>query len=163
MKSLNKFFLLLGVCFLFVYCSDDDNEEINVVGCETFLECQDATVWKQIQIVDNEMFTSYFKLNDNIDNPLEIYSYDDKDGCYYYMDMTQADGLFEIMENSKNKLSVRITGDANDKTEWDMTIESGRLKIDIRNYENNVMYESIQVTLERSSIDTDKLALCDDA
>lgn len=143
-------------------CAEDENDGTAMSVCDSFMACQDDTVWKQIQIVDNVMYVSYFKLHDDLSNPLELYTQDIENDCYYYMDMTMADGLFEVIENSQTKFGVRITGDENDVTEWDLSMDDGRLKIDIRNYEDNVMYESFQVLLEKSIVDVNQLVICED-
>lgn len=161
MKSINYLLLLPCFFFLFISCNEDDEEDDIAVVCTTFLECQDGTVWKYVEMRDNEPFNTYFKLRDNLQNPMEVYNHLFQNDCYLFMDMTQADGVFKIIENSKLKLTVRITGDENDMTEWDLLIVNNRLELDIRNYEDDIMYESFQIFLDRSYDDVNQLNLCD--
>lgn len=161
MKKIKFFLSLLLVCGLCLTCADDDKEEINALVCVSFLECQDQSVWKLTEEDGENTYITYFKLNNDLDNPVEVYSQNSGNSCYYYMDMSQADGLYEISENSKAKFSVRISGDENDLTEWDLTIDNNRLKLNIRNFENGQMYESFQMLMEKSSIDVNKFQRCD--
>lgn len=162
MKFFKPIFLLLSIFCLLVNCADDDKDEIISSVCQSFLECQEGTVWKLIEVDDDQTYVTYLELNNDLENPLEIFSQSFDGDCYYYMDMSQADGLLEILENSKSKLSVRITGNEDDVTEWDLIVDNERLKLNIRNFENDEMYESFQMFLEGSNVVVNQLKLCDD-
>ena len=162
MKVSKLFFILFSVLCLFVSCGEDDKEEIVQSICDSFLECQEGSLWKLTEYYDDEAYVSYFKLNNDLKNPLEIFSYSEGIDCYYYMDMSQVDGVFEVMENSKSKFAVRITGDEDDRTEWELTIDTEKLNIIIRNFENDEMYESFQMLLEKSNVDFSQFKICND-
>ena len=101
-RQLFSFIILFSLILLSNGCDDDGGDNNS---CSTFLECQDDTVWEgQIDLF------LYFKINNNLNNPVEIYL--QEDDCYYHSPINET--TFEIMENSKNTLKIKIMDDSDD-------------------------------------------------
>jgi len=96
--------ILFSLIFLINGCNDDNDDDT----CTTFLECNDATVWEG----GIDLFL-YFKINDNLNNPIEIYL--PEGNCYYHSPINET--TFEIIENSKNTLKIKILDDSDDSFE----------------------------------------------
>jgi len=96
--------ILFSLIFLINGCNDDNDDDT----CTTFLECNDATVWEG----GIDLFL-YFKINDNLNNPIEIYL--PEGNCYYHSPINET--TFEITENSKNTLIIKILDDSDDSFE----------------------------------------------
>ena len=96
------FFILFSLMLTINGCSSDDK------SCATFLECQDGTIWEgQIDLF------MYIKVNNNQNNPVEIYL--PEGDCYYYTSISETN--FVIMENSKSTLKIKQMNDFDDSFE----------------------------------------------
>lgn len=131
-------FIVLGLTLSFNACSSDDD------GPQTFLEKYDGTIWTfsgediYIRIIDNESII------------LEEW-YLDND-CYEHDTLNYE--VLEIIENSTDKLVIKITDDGETET-FTFTIEGEVLTVVITEVDG---FET--VTLIKTSVNVDEFEIC---
>ncbi|MEN8125772.1 MAG: hypothetical protein ABFR32_11655 [Bacteroidota bacterium] len=131
-------FIVLGLTLSFNACSSDDDEP------QTFLEKYDGTIWTfsgediYIRIIDNESII------------LEEW-YLDND-CYEHDTLNYE--VLEIIENSTDKLIIKITDDGETET-FTFTIEGEVLTVVITEVDG---FET--VSLIKTSVNVDEFEIC---
>lgn len=131
-------FIVLGLTLSFNACSSDDDEP------QTFLEKYDGTIWTfsgediYIRIIDNESII------------LEEW-YLDND-CYEHDTLNYE--VLEIIENSTDKLVIKITDDGETET-FTFTIEGEVLTVVITEVDG---FET--VSLIKTSVNVDEFEIC---
>jgi len=149
-RQLFSFIILFSLILLSNGCDDDGGDNNS---CSTFLECQDDTVWEgQIDLF------LYFKINNNLNNPVEIYL--QEDDCYYHSPINET--TFEIMENSKNTLKIKIMDDSDDSFET-ITFSISNEVLSVREvYTENGIEDIDTGTFTKSTKNLSSVTLCID-
>lgn len=151
-SKLFKLFILFILVITFNRCGgSSSNDEIDNF-CQTFLECQGGTVWEgQLDIF------MYLKINNNQNNPVEIYL--PGENCYYHSSINET--VFEILENSKNTLKIKVEDDSENSFEIiTFSITNDNLYIKEVYVENGVE-DSSTGTFTKSTKDLSSVIICD--
>jgi len=151
MLKFKAFGLLLMMVFSLVSCSDDgDNDAL------TFLETNGGTVWE----VSQEGISIYAQINNSESNPFEWWATFGEGGCYLHESIND-DGNVEVIENTENKLKLRIDDDENEYTILTLTIRGDALTVHSEYFEDGQSVEEETIPLKKTSDDTDDLELCE--
>lgn len=152
--------LLLFTVF-FNSCSKDDDSSNDTLLCDTFLECNDTTKWKQV-FIENDIETAhlYLRLNNDLNDPFENWLNFSTLNCY--ISMSISDHQFEIIENSKEILVVKIIwqelGWEQDEFEtWTFTRQGESLKL-VTQYFQEIITFDFNLSID----DVNNLEICTD-
>ena len=153
-----KKLIYILVLSLFVFnCSKNDDDE--VVQCDTFLSCNNSITWKNVETFNNSEYSFYIKLNDNENNPFKTWVSTSTIDCGYDY-FGEPDMQFQVLENSKDKLIVKVIwpeGDDGYET-WTMTIQNDRLKLVSVYYQQ----EQINILFDKTSENIDAFIFCEE-
>ncbi len=97
------FFILIGLFSTINGCKKDSDE--NDTSCQTFLECQNQTLWTGRTLQSG---TTIINFRNSLTIPTIWYFYRSIDDCWGKIDYVGGDYNIEIIENTKNKLIVKI-------------------------------------------------------
>jgi hypothetical protein len=150
MLNLRIFGLLAMLTFSLVSCSDDGDD-----NGASFLEKHGGTVWKFSQ----EGGTIYAKINDSESNSFEIWA-SLFDACYIYESLAEA-GNTQVLENTENKIVIRIDEGASEYTLLTLTVVGEILTINSEYYEDDVLEEDELFILKETSDNVSDLELCE--
>lgn len=145
---LRMFGLLMMLSCLFIAC-DDDGDDIS------FLEKHGESLWK----ISEGGGTVYAQINNSVSNPLELWA-SLFDACYIYESISGA-GNVEVLENTENKLVLRIDEGTNDYAILSLTVIGEILTVKSDYYEDGSLDESETIALKSSSDDVNELELCE--
>lgn len=144
------FFILLGLIVSFNGCSDDDD-----ITSQTFLEKLDGTKWVYTELIDDNEFSIYIRINNNTNKLIEQWYFVFEDDCYYY-GYDSVSGNMEIIENSNDKLILKYT-DEGDTEIVTVTKQGETLKVVIQEGgEEEIIY------FDKTSVNVDGLFICPD-
>ncbi len=153
-------FILLIVTFSFFNCNLDDNDEIETL-CTTFLECNAETKWKHIHFEKGVEFSLlYYKFNDNYDLPIEIWVNYLEEDCFCYLDISTVQ--FQILENSKDSLVLKIIFEEDDSETWTFTIEEKSLRLARVFTAGGLPIESYTF-FNKTAVNLDEIIICKDS
>lgn len=130
-------------------CSSDDDS-----SSKDFLSSHSGTKWK----VSESGTTIYLQVNNSESNPFQ--SWATFDGSCYFFSESNEDGQVEIIENSKNKLIVKVSDTESDYDILTITIIGDILTIKDEYYENGVLEDTTAIPLSKTSDNLDNLEIC---
>jgi len=150
MKSRFLIALFLGT-FLFSLngCSSDDDS-----SSSDFLSAHSGTKWK----ISESGTTIYLKVNNSESNPFQ--SWATFDGSCYIFSESNEDGGVEIIENSKNRLILKVSDTETDYDILTITVSGDILTIKDEYFENSVLEETTVIPLSKTSDNLDDLEIC---
>ena len=122
------------------------------------LSCNNSITWKNVEIFNNSEYSFYIKLNDNENNPFKTWVSTSTIDCGYDY-FGEPDMQFQVLENSKDKLIVKVIwpeGDDGYET-WTMTLQDNSLKLVSVYYQ-----EQINILYDKTSEDIDDFIFCDE-
>lgn len=152
------FLIIFPFIISFTSCSDDDDDEIT---CSTFLECNDASKWKYVESDDGiELITIFLRLNNDKDNPFEIWLKFLSD-CYEYGSSDNSESTFQIIENSKYRFIIKIIDGSDFYETWTFTVQDDILKIVIVSVDDGDQDEDT-LLLNPTSENLNNLNICED-
>lgn len=157
MKNLifkNKLFVviwLIVLSFSFQSCGDDSED------LKTFLEKYGNTTWKFNEVTAGGIL--YAKINNIQSNPFEIWISLFDNSCFIYESLGD-DGTVEVLENSENKLEIKIIDNAQEYSIITLTIVGDTLTASNEDFEDGVSVDKNTFILLRTSDDVDNLELC---
>ena len=135
-----------------VSCNDDDDD--NMVS---FLDKHGDTQWKFQD--PNSDTVLYLKINDSQANPFELWLTFLANSCYVYQSV-EDDGTPEILENTENKLVIRVDESNDEYTIVTLTISQNVLTVTNEDYENGELDEENIVILFANQDDIDNIEIC---
>ena len=144
-------FTLLMI-FAVVSCNDDDDD--NMVS---FLDKHGETQWKFQD--PNSDTVLYLKINDSQANPFELWLTFLANSCYVYQSV-EDDGTPEILENTENKLVIRVDESNDEYTIVTLTVSQNVLTVTNEDYENGELDEENIVILFANQDDIDNIEIC---
>ena len=151
MLKFKAFGLLLLMVFSLVSCSDDGDDDPS-----SFLETNGGTVWK----VEQEGISIYAQINNSESNPFEIWATFGEGGCYIHESIND-DGNVEVLENTENKLKLRVDDDVDEYTILTLTIRGDVLTVVSEYFEDGQSVEKETFPLKKTNDDPDDLPLCE--
>ena len=145
--------IILLVMATLVSCSKDDDENNS---CQTFLACQDETVWEDVP----GYIGDFLKFQNNQNNPwVTYYTYEGE--CYYFYNSIDVNNI-TIIENSKNILKYRTGYDGGvNKGIHTFTYSNGKIIFKDEFYENDILTDVSIYTLKKSDLNLSSLTICD--
>jgi len=149
MLKFKAFGLLLMMVFSLISCSDDNDDP------STFLETNGGTVWTISQGGES----IYAQINNSVSNPFEFWVSFGEDGCYEHVKITD-EGSVEVIENTENKLQVRVNDDDDEYVILTLTITGKILTVKSEYFEDGQKVDEETIPLQETSVDTDDLLLC---
>ena len=148
-------FFLTSIAFTLNGCSGSDDETNINNSCQTFLECQDETVWKDVP----EYIGDFLKFQNNQNDPwVTYYTYDEE--CYYFYNLIDQANI-TIIENSKNILKYRTGYDGGENRGiHTFTYSNGKINFKDEFYTNDVLIDVSIFILKKSDINLSSLTIC---
>ncbi len=160
-------FLILGVCYCFVGCNSDDEDEIVIVE-KTFLEKFDGTKWETVEPFEGSNI--YLRVNNNSNIPFETWNRpvnSEEEACYWhqndFMVENEHDGAMIITENSGNRFTI-----ANEAQEFWWTIE---IRGDILKFDGQSVWDDEILpiwdspgsrVMKKTNVNLDALEICNE-
>jgi hypothetical protein len=151
MLKFKAFGLLLMMVFSLISCSDDDNDDPS-----TFLETNGGTVWTIAQ----GGASIYAQINNNESNPFEFWASFGEEGCYVHESIND-EGNVEVLENTENKLKVRVDDDETEYTILTLTVTGNVLTVQSEYFEDGQSVEKEIIPLQKTNDNTDDLEICE--
>ena len=149
MLKFKAFGLILMMVFSLVSCSDDDD-------AKTFLETNGGTVWTVAQAGAS----IYAQINNNESNPFEFWATFGEGGCYIHESIND-EGNVEVLENTENKLQVRVDEGEDEYVILTLTITGDILTVQSEYFEDGQSVEKEIIPLRKTDDNTDDLEICD--
>lgn len=139
--------LFLFIVFLIFGCSSDDDNNSN----QTFLQLNNGSVW----VLNGD---GYWRLNNNLNNPISYYEIDDTEACYNILNtyIEEVESI-EVIENSSSSLVIELQ-DSGDIGTFNLSvIDNGEtLKVVIL---GNI-YTPETLFLPKTNINVNSLLIC---
>ena len=151
MLKFKAFGLILMMVFSLVSCSDDGDDDPS-----SFLETNGGTVWTIAQAGAS----IYAQINNNESNPFEFWASFGEGGCYVHESIND-EGNVQVLENTENKLQVRVDEGENEYTILTLTITGNILTVQSEYFEDGQSVEKEIIPLSKTSDNTDDLELCE--
>jgi len=153
-KKLRFFLTLLTLCLFLNGCDSDDG---NNTTCDTFLSCNDVTTWKYVETVEEIEIQLYLKLIDNINSPFQAWVSNSLIECGYDY-FGDSEIQFQVIENSKDKLVIKVIYEGDDGFEtWTITKLGDSLKaVSIYYLDERI------IIFDKTSENIDDFIVCDD-
>ena len=134
-----------------VSCNDDDDDMVS------FLDKHGNTQWKFQD--PNSDTVLYLRINDSQTNPFELWLTFLANSCYVYQSV-EDDGTPEILENTENKLVIRVEESNDEYTVVTLTISQNVLTVTNEDYENGELDEENIVILFANQDDISNIEIC---
>jgi hypothetical protein len=156
MKTLLLKHRILSLFVLFVLaislygCSDDN-------GITTFLESQANTTWKFTDTTTGSIL--YAKINNDETNPFEFWLSIADVGCFIH-DSVADDGTVEILENTKNKLVIKVVESAQAYSTITLTVVGDILTAISEEFEDDISIDKNIFILNKTLDDLNGLEIC---
>jgi len=151
-RTLKVLSFTLLMIFAVVSCNDDDDNDV-----VSFLDKHGDTQWKFQD--PNSDTVLYLKINDSQANPFELWLTFLANSCYVYQSV-EDDGTPEILENTENKLVIRVDESNDEYTIVTLTISQNVLTVTNEDYENGELDEENIVILFANQDDIDNIEIC---
>ena len=157
MKAIMLKFRALGLLTMMALalfsCSDDDDNDAS----KSFLEKHGGTVWKFEEPVSGAAI--FAQINNSEANPFEIWiSFDGT--CFFYESITDT-GNIEVLENTENKVVIRIDEGATEYSILQLTVTGDVLAVNSKFYEDGQLEDDETFVLQKTSDNPDDLVLCE--
>ena len=141
----------LIMIFAVASCNDDDDDMVS------FLDKHGNTQWKFQD--PNSDTVLYLRINDSQTNPFELWLTFLANSCYVYQSV-EDDGTPEILENTENKLVIRVEESNDEYTVVTLTISQNVLTVTNEDYENGELDEENVVILFANQDDISNIEIC---
>ncbi len=152
LRPLKMLSLSLLMIFAVAACSDDEDD------VTSFLDKHGNTQWR-FQDTDSQTVL-YLRINDSQTNPFELWLSLLQSTCYVYQSV-EDDGTPEILENTENKLVIRVDESNEEYTIVTLTISQQVLTVVSEDYENGELDDENIVILFANDDDISNLEICD--
>lgn len=152
LRVLRMLSISLLMIFALAACNDDDDD--NVIS---FLDKHGDTQWKFQD--PNSDTVLYLRINDSQANPFELWLTFLANSCYVYQSV-EDDGTPEILENTENKLVIRVDESNDEYTIVTLTVSQNVLTVANEDYENGELDEENVVILFANQDDISNIEIC---
>jgi len=143
-------FIMMGIALL--SCNDDGDDDML-----TFLDVHGDTQWK-FQDPTSET-TLYLKVNDSEMSPFDLWLTFLANSCYVHQSV-EDDGTPEILENTENKLKIKVAESDTEYTLLTLTVSQNVLTVESEYFENGELDEDNIVILFANSDDITNIEIC---
>jgi len=144
-------FTLLMILAVVSCNDDDDNDRVS------FLDKHGDTQWK-FQDPNSDTLL-YLRINDSQTNPFELWLTFLANSCYVYQSV-EDDGTPQILENTENKLVIRVDESNDEYTIVTLTVSQNVLTVTNEDYENGELDEENIVILFANQDDINNIEIC---
>lgn len=150
--NLKAIALFIFMALSFIACSDDDD------GGSSFLEKNGGTVWKFEEPVLGGAI--YAQINNSESNPFEAWQSLFEDTCFVYINFAN-EGDVEVVENSENKLVLRVDESSTEYFLLTLTVSGDTLTVKTEEFEDGSEVDEDIIILEETSDNPDDLEECE--
>ena len=152
LRVLRMLSISLLMIFALAACNDDDDGDMI-----SFLDKHGDTQWKFQD--PNSDTVLYLRINDSQANPFELWLTFLANSCYVYQSV-EDDGTPEILENTENKLVIRVDESNDEYTIVTLTVSQNVLTVANEDYENGELDEENVVILFANQDDISNIEIC---
>ena len=152
LKVIRMLSLSLLMIFALVSCNDDDDDDMI-----TFLDKHGDTQWKFQDPGSDTVL--YLRINDSQTNPFELWLTFLANSCYVYQSV-EDDGTPEILENTENKLVIRVEESNDEYTIVTLTVSQNVLTVASEDYENGQLEDENIAILFANQDDISNIEIC---
>lgn len=152
LRTLKVFSFTLLMIIAVASCSDDGDDDVI-----TFLDKHGDTQWKFQD--PNSDTVLYLRINDSQTNPFELWLTFLANSCFVYQSV-EDDGTPEILENTENKLVIRVDESNDEYTIVTLTVSQNVLTVTNEDYENGELDEENIVILFANQDDISNIEIC---
>ncbi len=152
LRVLRMLSISLLMIFALAACNDDDDDDMI-----SFLDKHGETQWKFQD--PNSDTVLYLRINDSQANPFELWLTFLANSCYVYQSV-EDDGTPEILENTENKLVIRVDESNDEYTIVTLTVSQNVLTVASEDYENGELDEENVVILFANQDDISNIEIC---
>ncbi len=152
LRVLRMLSISLLMIFALASCNDDDDDNML-----SFLDKHGDTQWKFQD--PNSDTVLYLRINDSQANPFELWLTFLANSCYVYQSV-EDDGTPEILENTENKLVIRVDESNDEYTIVTLTVSQNVLTVASEEYENGELDEENIVILFANQDDISNIEIC---
>ena len=152
LRVLRMLSISLLMIFALAACNDDDDD--NMIS---FLDKHGDTQWKFQD--PNSDTVLYLRINDSQANPFELWLTFLANSCYVYQSV-EDDGTPEILENTENKLVIRVDESNDEYTIVTLTVSQNVLTVASEDYENGELDDENVVILFANQDDISNIEIC---
>jgi hypothetical protein len=151
LRVLQVLTIAILLSFAPVSCTDDEDSVL------TFLEVHGGTQWKfDDPGSDTEL---YLKINESEANPFELWLTLFAEGCYAYQSV-EDDGTPEILENTADKLVIRVEESNQEYTVISLNVSQNVLTVKSESFENGQLDDDNVVILFANDDDISDIEIC---
>ena len=152
LRVLRMLSISLLMIFALASCNDDDDDNML-----SFLDKHGDTQWKFQD--PNSDTVLYLRINDSQANPFELWLTFLANSCYVYQSV-EDDGTPETLENTENKLVIRVDESNDEYTIVTLTVSQNVLTVASEEYENGELDEENIVILFANQDDISNIEIC---
>lgn len=152
LRTLKVISFTLLMILAVVSCNDDGDDAV-----VSFLDKHGESQWKFQD--PNSDTVLYLKINDSQTNPFELWLTFLANSCYVYQSV-EDDGTPEILENTENKLVIRVEETNDEYTIVTLTVSQNVLTVTNEDYENGELDEENIVILFANQDDISNIEIC---
>ena len=152
LRVLRMLSISLLMIFALASCNDDDDDNML-----SFLDKHGDTQWKFQD--PNSDTVLYLRINDSQANPFELWLTFLANSCYVHQSV-EDDGTPEILENTENKLVIRVDESNDEYTIVTLTVSQNVLTVASEEYENGELDEENIVILFANQDDISNIEIC---
>ena len=152
LRVLRMLSISLLMIFALASCNDDDDDNML-----SFLDKHGDTQWKFQD--PNSDTVLYLRINDSQANPFELWLTFLANSCYVYQSV-EDDGTPEILENTENKLVIRVDESNDEYTIVTLTVSQNVLTVASEDYENGELDDENVVILFANQDDISNIEIC---
>lgn len=152
LRVLRMLSISLLMIFALAACNDDDDDDMI-----SFLDKHGETQWKFQD--PNSDTVLYLRINDSQANPFELWLTFLANSCYVYQSV-EDDGTPEILENTENKLVIRVDESNDEYTIVTLTVSQNVLTVASEDYENGELDDENVVILFANQDDISNIEIC---
>lgn len=149
---MRKFIYLFILPLLIISCSKSDDDTPSLA----FLQKYSQTVW----VSHDYQATIYGRIHNSVSAPFELWMLED--GCYYHENLVL--GNCSIKENSELRFQCEaIDYESSTEIRILMTVQVTNeiLVFETQYYEDGLLMETLYLHFQKSTVDVDKLPLCE--
>ena len=154
MKSISTYKYIILLVFTVILSCTDTDEEIQTINTEDFLKKNDGTEW----LLSNDDLKVYIRLNDDLEQLIEQWRYNEKLDCYEYNPNIFSPGNLRIVENLTYEMTVEGDPVLSDYEHMTISREGNTLKVLITITE----WQEEAVFFTQATLQLDDLERCTD-
>jgi len=127
MKSLSNCKHFILILFAIIISCTDTGDDVQDIYVEDFLKKNDGTEW----LLSNDNLKVYIRLNDNVEQLIEQWRYQEELDCYEYNPNIFSPGNLKIVENLTHEMTIEGDPVLSDYEHMTLSRQGNTLKVHI--------------------------------